>query len=82
MQQTSNFPIAIINLKSDSYDSSQRKAALFTNFDNILGHILGSLEATDCHMYRLYEGPDLYPTTDLRSVFKGVLADHLPISEG
>lgn len=28
----------------------------------------------------LYQGRDLYPTTDLRSVFKGVLADHLLIS--
>ncbi len=27
----------------------------------------------------LYQGRDLYPTTDLRSVFKGVLADHLLI---
>jgi len=27
----------------------------------------------------LYEGRDLYPTTDLRSVFKSVLADHLVI---
>jgi len=30
----------------------------------------------------LYQGRDLYPTTDLRSVFKGVLADHLLIPEG
>jgi len=29
----------------------------------------------------LYEGRDLYPTTDLRSVFKSVLADHLLIPE-
>jgi uncharacterized protein (DUF1501 family) len=28
----------------------------------------------------LYEGRDLRPTTDLRGVFKGVLADHLQIS--
>jgi uncharacterized protein (DUF1501 family) len=28
----------------------------------------------------LYEGRDLRPTTDLRAVFKGVLADHLRIS--
>ena len=27
----------------------------------------------------LYQGRDLYPTTDLRSVFKGILADHLLI---
>jgi len=27
----------------------------------------------------LYESRDLYPTTDLRSVFKGILADHLLI---
>ena len=27
----------------------------------------------------LYEGRDLYPTTDLRSVFKGVLSDHLGV---
>ena len=30
----------------------------------------------------LYGGRDLYPTTDLRSVFKGVLADHLLIPTG
>lgn len=30
----------------------------------------------------LYEGRDLRPTTDLRGVFKGVLADHLRISSG
>jgi len=30
----------------------------------------------------LYQGRDLYPTTDLRSVFKGVLADHLLIPTG
>ena len=30
----------------------------------------------------LYEGRDLRPTTDLRSVFKGVLADHLEIPPG
>ena len=29
----------------------------------------------------LYEGRDLKPTTDLRAVIKGVLADHLGISE-
>lgn len=29
----------------------------------------------------LYEGRDLYPTMDLRSVFKGILAQHLGISE-
>lgn len=28
----------------------------------------------------LYEGRDLQPTTDLRSVFKGVLAEHLDIA--
>ena len=30
---------------------------------------------------RLYEGRDLTPTTDLRSVFKGVLRDHLGLGE-
>jgi len=30
----------------------------------------------------LYDGRDLKPTTDLRAVVKGVLADHLGISEG
>ena len=30
----------------------------------------------------LYEGRDLYPTTDLRSVFKSVLTDHLLIPSG
>jgi uncharacterized protein (DUF1501 family) len=30
----------------------------------------------------LYEGRDLYPTTDIRSVFKGVLAQHLQLKEG
>ncbi len=30
---------------------------------------------------KLYEGRDLAPTTDLRAVIKGVLADHLGISE-
>ena len=29
----------------------------------------------------LYEGRDLAPTTDLRAVIKGVLADHLRLSE-
>ena len=29
----------------------------------------------------LYEGRDLMPTTDVRSMFKGVLADHLEISQ-
>jgi len=29
----------------------------------------------------LYEGRDLRPTTDLRAVIKGVLADHLGLSE-
>jgi uncharacterized protein (DUF1501 family) len=29
----------------------------------------------------LYQARDLAPTTDLRSVIKGVLADHLGISE-
>ncbi len=29
----------------------------------------------------LYEGRDLYPTTDIRSVFKGVLAQHLGLRE-
>jgi uncharacterized protein (DUF1501 family) len=28
----------------------------------------------------LYEGRDLAPTTDLRAVFKGVLADHMQMS--
>jgi hypothetical protein len=28
---------------------------------------------------KLYEGSDLRPTTDLRSVFKGVLRDHLGV---
>ncbi|MCP4046426.1 MAG: DUF1501 domain-containing protein, partial [Gammaproteobacteria bacterium] len=30
----------------------------------------------------LFEGRDLQPTTDLRSVFKGVLAQHLNLKEG
>jgi uncharacterized protein (DUF1501 family) len=30
----------------------------------------------------LYQGRDLYPTTDLRSVFKGILAEHLLIADG
>ena len=30
----------------------------------------------------LYEGRDLMPTADVRSLFKGVLADHLGISAG
>ena len=29
----------------------------------------------------LYEGRDLYPTTDIRSVFKGVLSEHLRLQE-
>jgi uncharacterized protein (DUF1501 family) len=29
----------------------------------------------------LYQGRDLLPTTDLRSVIKGVLSDHLGLSE-
>lgn len=29
----------------------------------------------------LYEGRDLYPTTDIRSVFKGVMAEHLGLQE-
>jgi uncharacterized protein (DUF1501 family) len=29
----------------------------------------------------LYEGRDLAPTTDLRAVIKGVLRDHLGLSE-
>ena len=29
----------------------------------------------------LYQGRDLMPTTDLRAVIKGVLADHLGLSE-
>ncbi|MDH3901943.1 MAG: hypothetical protein OES90_01850 [Xanthomonadales bacterium] len=29
----------------------------------------------------LYQGRDLYPTTDIRSVFKGVLAQHLHLQE-
>jgi len=29
----------------------------------------------------LYEGRDLYPTTDIRSVFKGVLSQHLQLQE-
>ncbi|MGJ4891981.1 DUF1501 domain-containing protein [Bradyrhizobium sp. HKCCYLS3077] len=32
-------------------------------------------------MASLYQGRDLAPTTDLRGVFKGVLADHLGLSE-
>ncbi|UFZ03629.1 DUF1501 domain-containing protein [Bradyrhizobium ontarionense] len=32
-------------------------------------------------MASLYQGRDLAPTTDLRAVFKGVLADHLGLSE-
>lgn len=31
---------------------------------------------------QLYEGRDLMPTTDLRAVLKGVLADHLGVPEG
>lgn len=31
---------------------------------------------------QLYEGRDLMPTTDLRAVLKGVLADHLGLPEG
>jgi uncharacterized protein (DUF1501 family) len=31
---------------------------------------------------RLYDGRDLYPTTDIRSIFKGILAEHLRISPG
>src|SRR5690606_19581637 len=30
----------------------------------------------------LYEGRDLAPTTDLRAVFKGVLADHMRLARG
>jgi uncharacterized protein (DUF1501 family) len=30
----------------------------------------------------LYEGRDLYPTTDIRSIFKGILAEHLKLSPG
>ena len=30
----------------------------------------------------LYEGRDLYPTSDIRSVFKGVLIEHLQLQEG
>ena len=30
----------------------------------------------------LYEGRDLYPTTDIRSVFKSVLMQHLQLQEG
>jgi uncharacterized protein (DUF1501 family) len=30
----------------------------------------------------LYEGRDLYPSTDIRSIFKGVLAEHLEIPPG
>ena len=30
----------------------------------------------------LYQGRDLYPTTDIRSVFKGVLVEHLQLQEG
>ncbi len=29
----------------------------------------------------LYEGRDLYPTTDLRSIFKGILTDHLQLPD-
>ena len=32
-------------------------------------------------MASLYQGRDLAPTTDLRAVFKGVLADHLGLGE-
>jgi uncharacterized protein (DUF1501 family) len=30
----------------------------------------------------LYEGRDLYPTTDIRSIFKGILAEHFELSPG
>jgi uncharacterized protein (DUF1501 family) len=30
----------------------------------------------------LYEGRDLYPTTDIRSIFKGILSEHLKLSPG
>ena len=30
----------------------------------------------------LYQGRDLYPTTDIRSIFKGILAEHLEIPPG
>jgi len=30
----------------------------------------------------LYDGRDLYPTSDLRSIFKGVLIEHLQLAEG
>lgn len=30
----------------------------------------------------LYEGRDLYPTADIRSVFKGVMAEHMGLEEG
>ena len=30
----------------------------------------------------LYEGRDLYPTTDIRSLFKGVLAEHIGLDQG
>jgi len=29
----------------------------------------------------LYEGRDLHPTTDLRTIFKGMLTDHLHLLE-
>ena len=29
----------------------------------------------------LYQGRDLMPTTDVRSVFKGILGDHLGVAE-
>jgi uncharacterized protein (DUF1501 family) len=32
------------------------------------------------HEKALYEGRDLAPTTDLRAMLKGVLADHLDVS--
>ncbi|MES1196599.1 MAG: hypothetical protein ABUL58_06610, partial [Steroidobacter sp.] len=31
--------------------------------------------------HNLYQGRDLMPTTDLRALFKGVLHDHLGVSE-
>ena len=30
----------------------------------------------------LYDGRDLYPTTDIRSIFKGILWEHLQIPPG
>ena len=48
------------------------------------GAVNGGRVITDWPTLRpasLYQGRDLAPTTDLRAVLKGVLADHLGISE-